>query len=102
MSLREKYSVTVYVSRLVTTGNKQEFSSVATVKAHKQPLDSSYKEAYEGDWTKAHILYTDVNINIKQGDRLTIEGVVYNVKSFQKYNIGGLQHQKIIIEEKNV
>jgi len=101
MGIRERYSTTVTVSRLVTTGNKQSFSTVATIKAHKQPLNAEYKELFEGDWTKSYMLYTDVDENIKMGDKLTIESETYYVKAFKKWDVGNLTHLELIIEEKN-
>lgn len=105
MGLRDKYKVSMAVTRLVTVGYKNEYETLGTVTGHMQPLDPAYSAPIEGNLSKSFTVWVAVNADIDIGDKLTIAtgdyAGTYYMKEVKKYGIGKQKHKEIIIEEKD-
>lgn len=104
MSLRTQYSVTATVKRLVATGNKTTYTTVATIKGHKQPLSDTFIALAAGNFSKSFSFYVAVDANAVEGDQLTIGSEIYYVRAERKFDIGSAaqQHKELMIELKDV
>ncbi len=101
MGLRDQYSVSVAVSRLVVSGAKETFTSLTTITGHLQPASAETTALSDGDYSKSFTLYTDVDANINIGDKVVIDGLTYYCKGMKTFSIGTLTHKEFIIELKN-
>lgn len=104
MSLRTQYSVTATVKRLTGTGNKRDYTTVGTVKGHKQPLSDTFIGVVQGNLSKSFSFFVPVNANIVEGDQAVVGSDIYYVKGERKWDIGSSyqQHKELLIELKDV
>jgi len=105
MGLRDQYSVSMAIYRLVTTGQKSEYTSDTTVIGHMQPLDPAYAALIGGNLSKSFTVWVDVGADIYLNDKLVIAvgdyAGTYFMKEEKIYSIGTLTHKEIIIEQKD-
>lgn len=87
------------ISRQVYTGNKSTFTSVGTGTGYLRPL-SEEKSAVNGmQFGNGFQLITEVSLDIRIGDKLTINSVDYTVRGMANHNrgISLLQYKKYIL-----
>lgn len=105
MGLRDKYEVSMAVSRLTTVGNKSSYQSLGTVVGHMQPLDPMNAALIEGNLSKSYQVWVEVDADIDVGDKIVIASGdyagTYYMKEVKKYAIGVQKHKEITIEEKD-
>ena len=74
----------VKVERLsVYDGDKSKYSTMTvSLQATRQPLADEKVELYQGSFGKMFVIFLDVDMNIKEGDRIRdYEGNIYEVVS---------------------
>jgi hypothetical protein len=91
----------VTVERLSVTGNKQAYGAPTTIKGFLQALDTEDALQADGIFVLSYKLYVEENTDVKEGDRVTVEGVVYNVKSCVRYTMpeSDMSHKRLILVE---
>ena len=99
--LRDQLQVSCEIKRLSRTGDKIDFVTHNTIKAHKQPLTEAYRESFEGDFSKGYVLYADVDSGVKNSDEIVIDSVSYFVRGVKTWDALSIKHLEILIEEKN-
>lgn len=80
MGLETFYTKTATIKRQSYTGDKSSLTTVATVKGHLRPLDEVQSSANGLQFGQAHALQVPVSTDIKEGDEVTIDSVLYTVK----------------------
>lgn len=77
------------IDRLTYTGSKSAFSSVATgVSCYLRPLTEEQSSMNGMQYGTGFSAIFEVDIDIKEGDRVTIEAEVYTVRGVVNHNRG--------------
>jgi hypothetical protein len=75
----------IVLERLEASGKSQLYGTPVTIKGFLQALDTEDALQADGIFVLSYKLYTEPSTDIKEGDRVTILGDKYNVKSVVKY-----------------
>jgi len=91
----------ITVERLVQSGNKQVFGSPTTAKGFLQALDTEDALQADGVFILSYKLYIEYATDVKEGDRITVDGIKYNVKSCVRFTApnSDINHKRLIINE---
>lgn len=77
------------IDRLTYTGSKSEFSSVAkNVTCYLRPLTEEQASMNGFQYGTGFSAIFEVSIDVREGDRVTIEGEVYTVRGVVNHNRG--------------
>ena len=103
MSIRRFFDQDVIISRMRTvSGDREAFSSTATVDGHIQELDRTATTKLGIAEERGWIAWFDVDADIKEGDELQDEaGKTYEVREITKKDYGANCHLQVILEEHN-
>lgn len=103
MGIEKNYDKTADIYRLADeeSGYGEAYElHLADVACHFQPLDDRYSEDIEGNFGKDFLLICG-NIDVKEGDRVILEGVTYRVTAVEVYTLGNIQHTELSIRTFN-
>lgn len=103
MGIEKNYTQTAEVYRLGNeeSGYGQDYSlHLADVACHLQPLDDRYSEDIEGSFGKDFLMICG-NVDIKEGDRVTVSDIEYRVTAVEVYTLGAIQHTELTIRTFN-
>ena len=105
MTIKRFFDQDVVVVRLRSAGGRKiAYQSTATVEGHVQALDDAAREVLGIVEEKAWKAWFDVDVDIKEQDRITDEaGTVYVVREVvvKDYAFGINVHTEAILEEQN-
>lgn len=89
----------VTIKRLSTvSGNKQTFQTVTVTSGHRQNLADDEIQIIDGAMGKSYKVWVKLGDDIKEGDRLEIEGEDYEVISKEEKDYGINQHMEVVCE----
>jgi hypothetical protein len=88
----------VAVERLQASGSTQIYDTPVTVRGFLQALDTEDALQADGIFVLSYKLYLEPTTDIKEGDRITVNGDVYNVKSVVKYQYpSDIAHNRAVV-----
>jgi len=87
------------VKRQVYTGNKSTLTTVGTnLTGYLRPLSEEQSSLNGMQFGQGFQLITEVGVDIRTGDNLTIDGVAYSVRGTAIHNRGGITaHNKYLL-----
>lgn len=80
MGLETFYTKTAVIKRQTYVGDKSTLITVATVKGHLRPLTEVQSASNGLQFGEAHAFQVPVNVDIQEGDELTIDSQTYTCK----------------------
>lgn len=80
----------------VSTIKKAFTSNLSSFPCHLQPLDESIGSDGQAAFGKNWLMMCNV-MDIKEGDKITIDSVEYKVAGVENYNFSRIQHMEIIL-----
>lgn len=94
---------TATVERKTKVGTKYTFGAAGSVRCFLQPLIAGRinEEAMRTQgltFAKSYQLYAPYEADLKDGDKLTIDGIVYTIAGIKSYHYGNLQHKRALLE----
>lgn len=87
------------VQRKSKVGSQYTYSNYLTVQCFMQPLDSEKSQSAGIMYSKGYRCYFPKSSDVKEGDRLLIDGDIFGVKASSVYNYGNLQHVRAEVEK---
>lgn len=99
MTIRSKFDKSIMIKRLSTADNKSTYSTVTVTVGHRQNLSQMERQVMEGATNKSYKIWCDLDEDVKEGDRLTIKGVNYELISIEKKDYGTNQHLELICNQ---
>jgi mevalonate pyrophosphate decarboxylase len=89
----------VTIKRLETvSGNKSNYQTVTVISGHRQNLADDEIQVIDGATSKSYKVWAKLDAEVKEGDRLEIEGDEYEVLSTEEKDYGINQHMEIVCE----
>jgi hypothetical protein len=77
------------IKRQVYTGNKSTFTSVGTATGYLRPLTEEQSSLNGIQFGQGYQLVTEVGVDIRTGDKLTINSIDYTVRGVADHSRGG-------------
>lgn len=100
MSIDDFFNQTITLKRLNTTsGNKAAYTTVSSIKGHRQNLSQVEVEAIDGATSKSYKIWCSLDEDVDEGDRMTIKGIDYEVISIELKDYGTNQHLEVICDQ---
>lgn len=94
------YESVATVTRLATySGNKSSYASVGDVEGNFEPVSPSMEAIAEGAISQTYQFICDIESDIRDNDRLTIDSEVYGVKGTSKFRQGSIEFLRCILEK---
>ena len=72
------------IRRASMVNDRSSFADLVTTKAFLQPIDNQTAELLNMEFGQGYYVYLPYGTNIKQGDRIIIEGDTYGVKGVKR------------------
>ena len=94
-----KYFHIATIERKIKTGTKYVFGPYGSTQCNVQPLSIEDAQIFGVVFAKSSRGYFPFTADVEEGDRLTVNGVVYGVKGIVAHNYGGLAHKKAVLEQ---
>lgn len=91
---------TVAVSRLANdsaNADKQTYAKVANVKIFLNPMSLEQIAMTGGEYAKDFVAWADVDANIQQGDKITLDTKDYVVGGVRTWDYGGAPHKDLLL-----
>jgi hypothetical protein len=87
------------IKRQTYSGEKSSFASVGTATAYLRPLDLEQSTNNRVQFGLGFSLIFEVDVDIREGDKVTIDSVEYTVRGVVNHNRGSarIQYKKAII-----
>lgn len=83
------------VERQVYTGSKSVLTDLLiTATCYFRPLSEEQASLNNFQWGQAFQMITETSVDIRQGDRITVDSVVYLVRGMSNHNRGGFTSYK--------
>lgn len=83
------------VERQVYTGSKSVLTDLSiTATCYFRPLSEEQASLNNFQWGQAFQMITETSVDIRQGDRITVDSVVYLVRGMANHNRGGFTAYK--------
>lgn len=94
------YETVASVSRLgAYSGDKSTYASVGDVEGNFEPVSPSMEAIAEGAVSQSYQFVCDIESDVRDNDRLTIESEVYGVKGTSKFRLGSVEFLRCILEK---
>lgn len=94
------YETIASVSRLgAYSGDKSSYSSVGDVEGNFEPISPSMDAIAQGAISQSYQFVCDIESDVRDNDKLTIEGEVYGVKGTSKFRQGSIEFLRCILEK---
>lgn len=97
--LRDNLPHTMTVERLSTSGNKELYTARPDVQCFLQPVDDVKAQSEGGAFAKARQCFVPFDANVKLKDRVTIDGVKFNVAGERTHQYGSWPHRVLRLME---
>ena len=85
------------IKRMVYTGNKSIFSSVGTATGYLRPLTEESSSVNGIQFGFGFNLIVEIDVDIREGDKVTIDSVEYTVSGVADHDRGGVTAYKRIL-----
>lgn len=100
MSIDDYFDKSITIRRLSEiSGNKTAFQTVTVAQGHRQDLSEEERQIMDGATNKSYKIWCDIDENINEGDKLTIESTDYEVISKNQKDYGTNQHLEVICNQ---
>lgn len=93
------YPHTATLQRKSRSNGKYEFADNGSTECFLQPLDDQASQIVGITFGKGSRCYVPLSTDIQEGDRMTINGIVYGVKGYAEHNYGDLAHKRVLLEQ---
>jgi hypothetical protein len=95
--------VSATVARLTEASAKKTWVSLAgVIQVVIQPMSAKDSAFTDGNISDSFVGYIELGDSVLQGDRITAEGIVYDVRSVQIRAYGGGAHKKLFLEKTTI
>lgn len=95
MSIYDQTKKTATVSRINAS---DDYESAGSIMVSIHSLADNDKAFFDGEISRGFKAYTDLSSDVEKTDRITVEGVVYDVLSTTDYDFGSFPHKKLMLE----
>ena len=94
------YDAIASVSRLGSySGDKSSYSTVGDVEGNFEPISPSMDAIAQGALSQSYQFVCDIESDVRDNDRLTIESEAYGVKGTSKFRQGSIEFLRCSLEK---
>ncbi len=97
MALETFYTKTATINRLSYTGDVSSFSAVGTAKGYLRPLSETQASDNGFQFGQAFMFQVPVSVDIIEGDTLTIDGQIFNIKGVAIHDRFSIAHKRCLL-----
>ncbi len=86
------------IKRQVYLAGKSSYTSVGSATGYIRPLNEEQAAANGMQWGQAYSLIVECETDVREADRVTVDGTEYSVRGVANHNRGGFtQYKKCLL-----